>query len=245
MNATDLNRDVGVIIAAAGSGSRFGMAKQFELIGELPLYQFVTRTFSLIGPVRAIVVVGRESDVPKYKQGLAALNPPCDWRVATGGGTRQDSVANGLQALREFSDVKIVLVHDAARALIDDTLILAVIGAIREHGSAVAGLEVVDTLKRVVGGEIVETLSRENIWRAQTPQGARMELMLAAYDQAKTSGFQGTDESQLLERIGEQPRLVPGSNMNFKITYPIDLERARLMVQGQMLRSNHGFSPTA
>ena len=221
------DRDVAVIVAAGGSGSRYGKAKQFEMLGNLPVYQHVVRTFSVIEPVHTIVVVGREEDIPIIEKGLHELNPPVNWKVVPGGSTRQDSVENGLRALQDIKDIAIVLVHDVARALVDDVIILSVIGAIREHGSAIAGIKVVDTLKRVIEHEIVETVARENLWRAQTPQGARLPLMLAAFEQARVNNYQGTDESELLERIGEQPRLVEGSELNFKITYPADLERAR------------------
>jgi 2-C-methyl-D-erythritol 4-phosphate cytidylyltransferase len=232
------SRDVGAVLVAAGSASRYGKPKQFEELGGLPIYLYVARTFSLISSMHTIVIVGREENIHEMERGLRSIELPVKWRLVAGGNTRQDSVANGVRALHEEKDISIVLVHDVARALIDDVVILSVIGAAREHGSAIAGIEVVDTMKRVVNHEIVETVSRENLWRAQTPQGAKMELMLAAFEAARESNFQGTDESQLLERIGEQPRIVQGSHLNFKITYPIDLDRARYAVANmQAVRS--------
>jgi 2-C-methyl-D-erythritol 4-phosphate cytidylyltransferase len=223
-------RDVAAIIVAAGSGNRFGAAKQFEFLGDLPVYLHVARTFSVIEPLRHLVFVTRSDDVARMQQGLLGLNPPIEWQVVEGGETRQDSVAAGIQAVRQLPDINILLVHDVARALVDDVVILNVIGAAREFGSAIAGLPVVDTMKRVADSEIVETVPREDLWRAQTPQAARLPLMLTAFDQANAEGYQGTDESQLLERIGEQPHIVLGSELNFKITYPADLERARQFV---------------
>ncbi|MDP4199847.1 MAG: 2-C-methyl-D-erythritol 4-phosphate cytidylyltransferase [Bacteroidota bacterium] len=220
-------RDVGVIIAAAGSGSRFGKVKQFELLGDLALYQYVARTFSSIESIRALVLVGREEEVPTYEAGLRELKLECECHVVSGGATRQESVAKGLDVFRAFDGIEVLLVHDAARALVNPPLIEAVIRAVREHGSAIPGLPVVDTLKRTDGQRIIETVSRENLWRAQTPQGARLELMLGAYDVAPDILRTATDEAQLLERIGEHPWIVPGSESNFKITYPADLERAR------------------
>jgi 2-C-methyl-D-erythritol 4-phosphate cytidylyltransferase len=224
-------RDVAAIVVAAGSGNRFGAAKQFELLGDLPVYLHVARTFSVIEPVRYLVFVTRPDDIERMKQGLLGLRPPIDWMVVAGGETRQDSVAAGIEAIRKLPDIEIVLVHDVARALVDDVVILNVIGAARENGSAIAGLPIVDTLKRVAESEIVETVPRDDLWRAQTPQAARLPLMLTAFDQAKAENYQGTDESQLLERVGEQPRIVLGSELNFKITYPQDLERARRIVK--------------
>lgn len=224
-------RDVAAIVVAAGSGNRFGAAKQFELLGDVPVYLHVVRTFSVIEPLRYLVMVTRPDDVDRMKQGLLGLRPPIEWMVVPGGETRQDSVAAGIEAIRKLPDIQIVLVHDVARALIDDVVVLNVIGAAREFGSAIAGLPIVDTVKRVAESEIVETVPREDLWRAQTPQAARLPLMLTAFDQAKAERYQGTDESQLLERIGEQPHIVNGSELNFKITYPADLERARQIVK--------------
>jgi 2-C-methyl-D-erythritol 4-phosphate cytidylyltransferase len=226
-----MSRDVAVIVAAAGVGSRYGTQKQFEMLGDIPIYQHVVRTFAAIEPVHTIILVGREEDVVVFRNGLRELSPPVRWEVVVGGPTRQDSVANGLQAVKTLKDISIVLVHDVARALVDDSLILSVISAVREHGSAVAGIPVVDTLKRVVGGETVETVARENLWRAQTPQGAWLPLLLTAFDAAHASNYNGTDEAELLERIGERPCVVVGSERNFKITYPADLDRARSLVR--------------
>lgn len=224
-------RDVAAIIVAAGYGNRFGAAKQFELLGELPVYLHVARTFAAIEPLRYLFFVTRSDDVEQMKQGLEGLGLPIEWQVVAGGETRQDSVAAGIEAIRKLPDINILLVHDVARALVDSIVILNVIGAAREHGSAIAGVPIVDTVKRVADSEIVETVPRDDLWRAQTPQAARLPLMLTAFDQAKAESYQGTDESQLLERIGEQPHIVLGSELNFKITYPADLERARQIVE--------------
>jgi 2-C-methyl-D-erythritol 4-phosphate cytidylyltransferase len=222
-----VKRDVGVVIAAAGSGTRFGSTKQFEMLGDLPLYQYVVRTFSRIPSVRAIVVVSRAEDVAAFDAGLRELALQCEWRVIAGGNSRQESVAKGLEPFCKMEGIDILLVHDAARALVEELLIESVIQAVRDHGAAVPALPVVDTLKRAEGGQIVQTVSRENLWRAQTPQGARYELMLSAYDVTPEILLTATDESQLLERSGIKPHLVAGSELNFKITYPEDLQRAR------------------
>ncbi len=153
-----------------------------------------------------------------------------NWKIVAGGETRQESVANGLRAV-SGNEIRIAIVHDVARALVEESLIRSVIEAIREHGAAVACIPVVDTIKRAVNNEIIETIPRENLWRAQTPQGAKVELLRAAYDAANKANVQATDESQLLERIGIHPRIVKGSEMNFKITYPSDLARARYAIQ--------------
>jgi 2-C-methyl-D-erythritol 4-phosphate cytidylyltransferase len=223
-------RDVGVVIAAAGSGDRFGKPKQFETLGGLAIYQHVVRTFSRIPAVGAIVVVTRDPDCPEMERGLSALNLVCEWRVISGGKTRQESVANGLRELQLIGQPSIALVQDVARALVSEACILNVIEAIRTHGAAIAAIPLVDTLKRVKEGGVIETVSRQNLWRAQTPQGALLADLLAAFDAARAAGYQGTDEAELLERIGKMPSIVEGSELNFKITYPTDLEWARTIL---------------
>jgi 2-C-methyl-D-erythritol 4-phosphate cytidylyltransferase len=220
-------RDTAVIIVAAGAGSRFGAAKQFELLGDLPMYQAVTKTIATVAAVDLVILVGREEDLDSYSRGLLDLDPPVDWVVVAGGATRQESVRRGLDVAKSHEGISIVLVHDVARALVASAVIDEIIEATRLHGSAIAAVPVVDSLKRASDGRVGETVSREDLWRAQTPQGAKLSLLLTAHEQAVRDGHTGTDESELLERVGERPFLVRSSEENFKITYPEDLERAR------------------
>ncbi|HET6513044.1 MAG TPA: 2-C-methyl-D-erythritol 4-phosphate cytidylyltransferase, partial [Candidatus Kapabacteria bacterium] len=118
-----------------------------------------------------------------------------------------------------------VLVHDAARALITSDIITRVMSTTEQHGAAIAAVPVVDTIKEVDGSTIQRTVPREHLWRAQTPQGASVSDLLSAYKAAE--GTSVTDEAELLETIGISARVVPGSEDNFKITFPEDLERAR------------------
>ncbi len=219
-------RDVAAILVAGGSSVRFGSRKQFELIGDLPMYQYVARTFARIDSVHTIVLVGPESDIAEMQAGMQSLNLNVNYKVVAGGAARQESAENGLRTVDD-EDITIGIVHDVARALVEESLIRSVIAAIREHGAAVACVPVVDTIKRAANDEIIETIPRENLWRAQTPQGAHISLLRDAYDYARTAHLLATDESQLLEQIGQRPRIVRGSEMNFKITYPADLDRAR------------------
>jgi 2-C-methyl-D-erythritol 4-phosphate cytidylyltransferase len=219
--------DVGAILIAGGSSTRFGTRKHFELIGDLPIYQHVAKTFSKVDAVHTVVVVGPASDVHEMEAGLRSLDLRVRTKAVREGADRQESAKRGLREIEDVSEITIAIVHDLSRALVDQYLIETVIEEIREHGSASAGLEVVGTLKSVHRNKIVETVHRKNLWRTQTPQGARIELLNAAYEVARVTGFQGADVSQLLERIGEQPRMVKGNELNFKINAPRDLERAR------------------
>ena len=200
------------------------------------MYQYVARTVSRVDSIHTIVLVGPPEDIKEMEAGLQSLHLPMHYKVVAGGATRQESAENGLNAIAHEQDITIGIVHDVARALVEEAIIRSVIDAIRKHGSAAACVPVVDTIKRAHGNEIVETIPRENLWRAQTPQGARIPILRRAYEAARNAQFSGTDEAQLLERIGVYPRIVTGSEMNFKITYPSDLERARAIIQ------NRGFS---
>ncbi len=195
------------------------------------MYQFVARTFSRVKSTHTIILVGPAADLEEMEAGMQKLSLPVNYKVVAGGATRQESAENGLLAIEGVKDISIGIVHDVARALVDESTIESVISVIRARGAAIACVPVVDTLKRIENDAIVGTISRENLWRAQTPQGARIELMRAAYDAARIANFSATDESQLLERIGIHPAIVSGSEMNFKITYPSDLERARGMLR--------------
>ncbi len=222
--------DVAAILVAGGSSTRFGRPKQFEEIGGLPMYQFVARTFSRIESIGRIVLVGPSAHLAEMTAGMIQFGTHTEWSVIEGGESRQESVSKGLSSLSNGTDVSIVLVHDVARALIAESIIQAVIESAREHGAAIVAIPVVDTLKRASDGVVESTVSREHLWRAQTPQGARIDLLRKALHEAAELGFQGTDEAELLEQIGVKPWIVDGSERNFKLTYSEDLERARAML---------------
>ena len=150
-------------------------------------------------------------------------------KVVEGGDSRQESVANALAALPGQPD-DIVLVHDAVRPLIDAATIDRTIDAVKEHGAAIVGLPAVDTIKQVErtahGALITSTIPREFIVQAQTPQGFRFGLLQSAFNEAIADGFVGTDEASVIERAGYPVAVVPGSQVNLKITQPGDLELA-------------------
>jgi len=154
--------------------------------------------------------------------------------VVEGGDNRQESVAHALAALPAASD-DVVLVHDAVRPLIDAATIERTIDAVIEHGAAIVGLPAVDTIKQVErtahGALITATLPRESIVQAQTPQGFRYELLRKAFAEAMADGFVGTDEASIVERAGLPVAVVPGSQVNLKITQPGDLELAEFYLR--------------
>ena len=151
--------------------------------------------------------------------------------VVPGGERRQDSVLLGMKQAPEGFD-GVVLVHDAARPLVDVALVEAVAREAAGTGAALPVLPVVDTVKRVRDGLVVETLDRDELGAAQTPQGFRFPLLVEAYEAARRDGVTVTDEAMAVERLGAPVRAVPGSPRNRKITTPEDLEWAEGVLAG-------------
>jgi 2-C-methyl-D-erythritol 4-phosphate cytidylyltransferase len=145
--------------------------------------------------------------------------------LSVGGRERQDSVANGLDDLPP--EVRVVVVHDAARPLVTDAVIDRVISAARAGQAAVAALPVVDTLKLVdADGRIVRTVDRAGLWRAQTPQAFPRAILERAHADARAAHVSATDDAALLERIGEPVFVVRGTERAMKITEEPDFARA-------------------
>lgn len=219
-------RDVGVVIVAGGSGSRTGSAelKQFRWVAGKPALLHSVQAFMARPDVAVVVAV-----LPKA---YAADPPPwlfqCDvdrLLVSVGGRERQESVWNGLEDMPE--EVRVVVVHDAARPLVTDETIERVIAKAREGVGAIAALPVVDTLKEVdEQGNIIRTVPRAGLWRAQTPQAFPRELLERAHIDAKRAGESATDDAALLERLGLPVVVVRGSERALKITDESDFQRA-------------------
>ncbi len=156
-------------------------------------------------------------------------------RAATSASSRSSNALTHLVADTGCAEDDVVLVHDAARPLIDPATIDRTIDAVVEHGAAIVGLPAVDTIKQVErtahGAIVTATIPRERIVQAQTPQGARCGLLRRAFAEADADEFAGTDEASLLERAGIEVAVVPGSPRNFKITQPGDLELAEFYLQ--------------
>jgi len=197
-----------------------GAPKQFRLLGGAPVLVQTLRAFE--GHVTRIVVPVAADEV----DGVAAMLRRYDVeaRVVAGGATRQASVAAGLAAVPEAvpEGTEVVLVHDAVRPFIAAGRIRAVTEAARADGAAALAVPVADTLRRAAGGRFGETVDREGLWRMQTPQAARVELLRAAHRRAEADGFTGTDEVELLLRAGQAVRLVEGDARNLKLTHPAD-----------------------
>jgi 2-C-methyl-D-erythritol 4-phosphate cytidylyltransferase len=224
-----VRRDVGVVIVAAGSGSRVGGTelKQFRWIAGKPMLLHSVQTFMARPDVALVVVV-----LPRQ---YAADPPPwlfqCDvdrLLVTEGGSERLESVANGLSDLP--ADVEVVLIHDAARPLAGDAMIERVVAEARRGHAAIAALPVVDTLKEVDDtGRIVRTVERARLWRAQTPQGFPRDVIVQAHVAARRDRVSATDDAALCERLGLPVVVVRGSERALKVTDADDFARAELL----------------
>ena len=220
-------QDVGVVIVAGGTGSRAagttGELKQFRWVGDKPMLLHTVHAFQKRADVALVVCV-----LPRSH---AADPPPwlfqCDLErllVSTGGKDRGESVLSGLEDLPD--DLAVAVIHDAARPLVTDATIDAVIAEARKGHGAVAALPVVDTLKEVdESGRIVKTVERERLWRAQTPQAFPMRVIEQAYVEARRAGVTATDDAALVERLGLEVVVVRGSERAMKVTEEADFAR--------------------
>lgn len=217
------------ILVAAGRGERMGAdrPKAFLALAGQSLLRRSAVTFDAAQTVDALVAVVPRDALAAASEELAGIGKLR--AVVAGGPRRQDSVREGLlQAPPNFDGI--VLVHDAARPFVEVSLIDAVARAAKEGGAATPVLGLVDTVKRVRGGRVVETLDREELGAAQTPQGFRFALLLRAYEEASRDGVTLTDESMAVERLGAFVTAVAGAPGNRKMTTPEDLAWAESML---------------
>ncbi len=212
------------IIAAAGTGSRLAgdRPKQFLQLAGVPIIFHTLKPFEQCDSIQEIIVVlptAESSDflalVQKY--GLRKLS-----RVVPGGTTRAESVWRGLLAINAAT-AEIVAVHDGVRPFVTTEEIGRTVAAARLHGAAILVAPAIDTIKQVNRGVVVKTLERKQLCRALTPQCFRYELLRRAYEQADVQDRAVTDDSSLVEQLGEPVTIVEGNSRNIKITTQRDL----------------------
>ena len=212
---------VHALIAAGGRGERLGgtVPKQLVTVAGLPLVAWAARRLHAAG-VDNLVVAAPAAELAAVERAL--LGGPPAWVVA-GGTTRQESVARALAA-SGAAPGDLVLVHDAARAAVHPADVAATVAAAAGADGAVLGRPVTDTVKQVDGGSIRRTVDRSTLFRAETPQVFRREVLQRAWELAVADGFLGTDESSLVERLGGvQIVAVPALHANPKVTFAADL----------------------
>jgi 2-C-methyl-D-erythritol 4-phosphate cytidylyltransferase len=214
------------IIVAAGQGVRMGplVRKQFLQLDGSPILSHTLRVFDSCPLIDHICLVVPEGEIAYCRQNVlpaATLQTPLT--LVAGGPARQDSVWNGLMALKGSSGL--VAIHDGVRPFVTSEQLADCIQMADRHGACILGIPATDTLKTVsADGHIYSTLERENVWLAQTPQVFRYDLIWKAHEQSRKEGITGTDDAELLEKtLGTPIKIIPGSRNNIKITTPEDL----------------------
>ena len=212
---------IGLILAAAGAGSRFGgdLPKQFSSMRDKPLYLHALEPF--LEFLEEAVIVVPEAWEERVEEEIRSLPYRAKLRLQTGGRERQDSVYRGLNRLS--ASVQIVLVHDAARPFVSQGLIARVVEETRRVGACLPAVSLRDTVKEVASHQVVRTVDRDHLRLAQTPQGFEINLLRQALERAQKEGVYGTDEASLVERLGSPVYVVPGELENIKVTWKEDL----------------------
>jgi 2-C-methyl-D-erythritol 4-phosphate cytidylyltransferase len=233
---------VTVILPAAGLGTRMGRAvpekagtsrKQFMLLEGSPILLHTIRKFASTPAVSEIVVALRPEDLEWVRELLAVEKFGKPVSLVEGGDSRQESVEHALATLDGATEL--VAVHDAVRPFIEHSVLDKVFAEAEENGAAIVGIVPVDTVKQVHRNKIRQTIPRERLILAQTPQVFRFDLLKSAFAKAREDGFAGTDESSLVERLDQvEVSVVPGSDRNLKITKPSDMDLARLFLAEEM-----------
>ena len=218
----------GAVIVAAGNASRMGGIDKVmaELKGE-PMIVRTARAFQNSDVIREIVIVTRPDLIDKIKKLCAPFDKVK--AVVAGGADRAESVDNGLKALS--SKVRLAAVHDGARPLITQAVIDRAVRTAHTYAAAAPGVPVKDTIKIVQGGVVLDTPDRSTLQAIQTPQVFDLDLLKSALKKAKQDKATITDDCSAVELMGMAVRIVPGDERNIKVTTPMDLQIAELLLE--------------
>ena len=218
----------GAVLVAAGSASRMGgIDKVMAPLGGTPMIVRTARAFQDCEAIKEIVIVTRQDlilPITGLCQGMDKVKA-----VVVGGGSRQESVWLGLNALSK--EVELAAVHDGARPLVSGALIDRVVRAAHSYGAAAPAIPVKDTIKVEQGGMIASTPDRSTLRAVQTPQVFDFDLLRGALQKAERDGAAVTDDCSAVERLGMNIRLVEGEERNLKVTTPLDLKIAEMLLE--------------
>jgi 2-C-methyl-D-erythritol 4-phosphate cytidylyltransferase len=235
-----------VILPAAGKSSRFGdifYKKPFALLDGRPVWMYAAEKFANRGDVKQMLIVVSPEDLEDFTEKFGGNAAMLGIEIVAGGAERSDSVQAALARVR--SDIDFVAIHDAARPCLIEEWIDRVFSAAEQTGAAILGAPVTSTLKRVSGDKTIqETVPRQSLWEAQTPQVFRRQLLLDAYAHRGTEA--ATDDAQLVERLPHPVTVVPGSALNMKITSKDDLRLTaailKILPKPKLLGPEHPFA---
>ncbi len=223
---------VSAVIVAAGRGTRMGpnVDKLFLEVNGRPIIVHTWRQFETCSAIDEIVVVVREGMQSAFEELAASEGFKKPYRLVPGGKERQDSVWNGIAAVREGTEI--VAIHDGARPCVTHELITATIQAARETGAAVAAQRVVDTMKESSDGKTISGhLDRSRLWSVQTPQTFQVAVIRKALSLVKERGLLVTDDTAACELIGQPVRLVECATPNVKATAPSDIPWLEILLK--------------
>ncbi|MDA0987365.1 MAG: 2-C-methyl-D-erythritol 4-phosphate cytidylyltransferase [Bacteroidetes bacterium] len=220
-----------VIIPAAGNSSRFGnIPKQLQIIAGKPLIYFSLKEFQINENVESIIIATKKEFIDQIKKISETYKFNKVKNIIEGGLERQQSVMNAANFLDNNSEI--ILVHDAARPFITQEVINLVISEAYSTGAAIIGLQVNDTIKKVTSDKkINQTVDREGMYLAQTPQAFRKDIFQKMKLFVNQNNFIGTDEAMIAEKLNIFPTIVNGSALNFKITKLEDLKIAEKLLE--------------
>ncbi len=222
-----MNEDIraSAIVVAAGKGKRMGAScnKQFIKLRNKPILAHTLEVLQNSSSIDDIIIVVGEEEIDLCLDEIVNTYRLSKVKsVVAGGAERQDSVARGLEELKD--GCSIVLVQDGARPFIDDEMIERSIRTAWEEGAAIAAVPVKDTIKQANSAlEVEATLQRSSLWSVQTPQAFKLEILLEAYERLRENNMVVTDDAAAVESMGLKVKIVMGSYENIKITTPVDL----------------------
>lgn len=202
-----------------------------ELAGQTILYHSISRFLSLDG-LSQVIIAASAQYMDRSQEVLDDVLPASIAGICVeGGAERQDSITN---ALDRVGDVDLVMVHDAVRPFVNEAAISECCKVASKIGSAVLGIPAKDTIKRIDEEQYVqETPPRKLLWQTQTPQIFQKQIIVEAYEQAASNDIEATDDASLVERLGKKIKMVEGNQSNIKITYPLDLQLAKQLIDNE------------
>jgi 2-C-methyl-D-erythritol 4-phosphate cytidylyltransferase len=222
-----------VIIPAAGSGRRMGAGQNKLLlkVAGAPIIVHTLRVFESDSDCNRIILAVKPEEREEFERLVKEAGFKKIGAYVQGGGERQDSVREGLSATDGDG---VVVIHDGARPFVTADLIKRVVQTAETWGAAIAAVPVKDTIKKVIGDQVKETVNRESLWAAQTPQAFRRDLIIRAHQWALENKLTVTDDASLVEAMGEAVRIVQGDDRNIKITTRNDLLMAEFIIKTEM-----------
>lgn len=224
---------ISAVIVAGGMGKRMGSKtpKQFLSLKNKPILYHTIKRLGLIPEINEIIIVLPEDHISWFENEIMPkLDIDKKIKITMGGLERQNSVKNGLEKLDKKSSM--VLIHDGVRPFVTKTEIKKLIDRCKKTGAVIPGVPVVETIKKCNGDKLIrKTISRENLFLAQTPQVFKTEVLKKAHEKGVRENISATDDSLLLELLGMEVEVVEGSRFNIKITTPEDLEFAEMIFE--------------